>query len=111
EGCGASGPRGRCRLRRRRAKMLKYGVNLSMIYTEYPFAERVRKAAEAGFKSFEFLFPHQFDMNEAYELKEKYGLEVHLFDPDVPKEGPYERGYLSMPEAEDEFFRAFEAAL
>lgn len=93
--------------------MLKYGVNVSMVFTEYPFAERVRKTAEAGFKSFEFLFPRQFDMNEAYELKEKYGLEVQLFDPNVPPDGLYERGYLCIPgpEAEAEFFRSLEEAL
>jgi hydroxypyruvate isomerase len=93
--------------------MLKYGANLSMMFTEYPFAERVRKTAELGFKSFEFLFPRQFDMDECYALKEKYGLTVQLFDPNVPTEGPYMRGYLAMPgeEAESEFFRSLEEAL
>lgn len=93
--------------------MLKYGPNLSMLFTEYPFAERVRKTAELGFKSFEFLFPRQFDMDECYALKEQYGLTVQLFDPNVPVDGPYMRGYLCMPgrEAEEAFLRSLEEAL
>ncbi|MHB1131454.1 MAG: hydroxypyruvate isomerase family protein [Chloroflexota bacterium] len=93
--------------------MLKYGTNLTMMFTEYPFAERVRKTAELGFKSFEFLFARQFDMDECYALKEQYGLTVQLFDPNVPTDGPYMRGYLAMPgaEAESEFFRSLDDAL
>jgi hydroxypyruvate isomerase len=93
--------------------VLKFGPNLTMMFNEYPFAERVRKTAELGFKSFEFLFAYQFDMAECYALKEKYGLAVQLFDPSVPTDGQYMRGYLSMPgqEAEDGFLRSFDDAL
>ncbi|MCL4467228.1 MAG: TIM barrel protein [Chloroflexi bacterium] len=95
------------------ATMLKYGTNLSMMFTEYPFAERVRRTAELGFKSFEFLFPRQIDVDECFALKEEYGLTVHLFDPNVPADGPFKRGYLCLPgqEAEDGFRRSFDEAL
>ena len=93
--------------------MLRYGTNVTMMFTEYPFAERVRRTAQLGFKSFEFLFPRQIDVDECYALKEEYGLTVHLFDPNVPSDGPHKRGYLCMPgaEAEDGFLRSFEDAL
>jgi hydroxypyruvate isomerase len=93
--------------------VLKYGPNVTMMFNEYPFAERVRKIAQMGFRSFEFLFPRLIDVDECYALKSEHGLTVQLFDPDVPTDGPYMRGYLCLPgaEAEDGFLRSFEDAL
>jgi hydroxypyruvate isomerase len=43
---------------------LRYCINLSMLYTEYPFLDCFAKAARAGFKAVECFFPYEFDLTK-----------------------------------------------
>ena len=48
--------------------MLRFSANLSMLFLEYSFLERFDKAAQAGFRGVEFMFPYDYDIDV---LKEK----------------------------------------
>lgn len=74
--------------------MFTYGINISMIFSEVPFPDRIKKVAETGFSAFEFWFPSLYDMKLLQERKEKFGLEVALFNLNTP---PNTKGLLSNP--------------
>ena len=38
--------------------MPRFAANLTMLFTELPFLDRFERAASAGFKAVEFLFPY-----------------------------------------------------
>ena len=40
--------------------MPRLAANLTMLFTEFPFLDRFERAARAGFKGVEFLFPYAF---------------------------------------------------
>ena len=40
--------------------MPKFAANLTMLFTELPFLDRIPAAAAAGFRGVEFLFPYEF---------------------------------------------------
>ena len=40
--------------------MPRFAANLTMLFTELPFLERFKAAAEAGFGAVEFMFPYEF---------------------------------------------------
>jgi hydroxypyruvate isomerase len=88
--------------------VLRYAVNVSMIGYPRPLADRLRAAAEAGFRGVEFWFPHQFDMAEMARLTREHGLEVALFDLEPSESHPY--GHVADPDAGAEFFRRLEDA-
>ena len=48
--------------------MPRFAANLTMLFTEVPFLDRFERAARAGFKAVEFLFPYAYP---AAELKRK----------------------------------------
>lgn len=40
--------------------MPKFAANLSMQFTDVPFLDRFKAAADAGFTAVEYLFPYQY---------------------------------------------------
>jgi len=88
--------------------MFTYGVNISMLFAEYPFLDRVQKVAEAGFSAFEFWFPSLYDMKALLEKKEQYGLEVALFNLNTP---PSRKGLLSHPKEVAQFRESLDEAV
>ena len=40
--------------------MPRFAANLSLLFTELPFLERFKAAAEAGFSAVEFMSPYEF---------------------------------------------------
>jgi len=57
--------------------MPKFAANLSMLYTELPFLDRFKAAAEAGFTGVEYLFPYAFPKEQVVEKLQASGL-IHL---------------------------------
>jgi len=41
--------------------MLRFGANLTMLFNEVDFLARLGKAARAGFKVIEYLFPYEWE--------------------------------------------------
>jgi len=58
--------------------MVKFSANLTMMFNEVDFPERFERAAKAGFKGVEYLFPYKWDKQQLAELLNKYGLEQVL---------------------------------
>lgn len=93
-------------------------VNLSLLFTEVPLAERPRAAVEAGFDAFEFWWPFGDQGRPSNTQVEEFigaidasGGRLHamnLFAGDMPAG---ERGVLSYPERIDEFRDSVEIAL
>lgn len=89
--------------------MFTYAVNISIVFPGRPLAERLAQVAAAGFRAFEFWFPHEFDMDELARRARDLGLTVALFDLDIDPAHPH--GYLTSPDTEDLFFQRLEEAL
>jgi hydroxypyruvate isomerase len=89
--------------------MYTFGVNISMVFTEYPFPDRVEKVAEAGFSAVEFWFPQLYDMEAFKRRKEESGgVEVALFNLNTP---PNTKGLLSNPKETKQFQASLEEAI
>ncbi len=91
--------------------MITYAPNASWLFPELPFAERPRAIAEAGFRALEFGFPSHADLEALEAARQEYGLQIVLFNQDVPVWNEANRGYLVDPARRDEFRRKLDEAL
>ncbi len=78
--------------------MLRYSVNTSMLFKEVDFLDRFHKAAEAGFKAVEFLWPTDVDLDELVKTKGATGVNVALFNVDSGDMPNGDRGFASWPD-------------
>jgi hydroxypyruvate isomerase len=83
--------------------MLKFSANLTMLFNEVSFLDRFEKAAQAGFKGVEFMFPYDFDKDVIAEKLEKYKLEMVLHNLPAGNWAGEERGIACLPERVAEF--------
>jgi hydroxypyruvate isomerase len=83
--------------------MPKFAANLTMMFTEVPFAERFAAAAKAGFRGVEFLFPYELPAQEAERLLKDNALENVLFNLPPGDWAAGERGIASLPGREADF--------
>jgi len=91
--------------------MLQYAPNISWLFPELPFKKRPGAVAKLGFTAIEFGFPSHADLAELRVLKEELGLNIVLFNQDVPVWDRANRGYLVDPNRRDEFRRKLDEAL
>lgn len=68
-------------------------------------------AAKAGFTAIEFGFPSHADLDALDEARKTFGLQIVLFNQDVPVWDEENRGYLVEPKRRDEFRRKLDEAL
>jgi hydroxypyruvate isomerase len=90
---------------------LAYAPNISWLLPELPFAERPRAIAEAGFGALEFGFPSHADLDALEAARQEWGLEIVLFNQDVPVWDAANRGYLVDRRRREEFRRRLDEAL
>lgn len=83
--------------------MLQFSANLTMLFNEVPFLDRFEKAAAAGFKGVEFLFPYEWGKDALAEKLDKYQLQQILFNLPAGDWAKGERGIACLPERMDEF--------
>ncbi|PHM67427.1 hydroxypyruvate isomerase [Xenorhabdus stockiae] len=83
--------------------MVKFAANLSMMFNEYPFTERFTKAAEAGFKGVEYLFPYHETVENISNILNKNGLTQVLFNMPAGIWEMGDRGLACLPGREQEF--------
>jgi hydroxypyruvate isomerase len=83
----------------------KFCANLSMMFTELPFADRFAAAAAAGFKGVEYLFPYDYEAREVAGWLKAAGLRQVLFNMPPGDWGAGERGIAALPDRVDEFRR------
>jgi hydroxypyruvate isomerase len=58
--------------------MPKFAANLTMLFNEVPFLERFERAAKAGFRAVEFLFPYAWEAQEIRQRLDANGLTLVL---------------------------------
>ena len=91
--------------------MTTFAPNISWLYPQLPFSQRLHAVADLGFKQLEFGFPSHSDIAAIVDAQLEYGLEVILFNQDVPVWDRNNRGYLVDPQRTDEFKRTLDEAL
>jgi hydroxypyruvate isomerase len=91
--------------------VIKLAANLSFLFGDVPFLERYEKAAAAGFKGVEFLFPYEYSPAEVAACLRAHSLEQVLFNAPAGNWAGGERGYAAVPGREDEFRASIDLAL
>ena len=91
--------------------MPRFAANLSMLFTEYPFIERFDRAAAAGFRAVEFLFPYAEDVPGIRAALTRNGLEQVLFNLPAGNFAAGDRGFANDPDRVQEFQDGVERAL
>ena len=83
--------------------MPRFAANLSMLFTEAPFLERFKAAAEAGFSAVEFMFPYEFPHRDIAAALKDNGLELVLHNLPPGDWARGERGIACHPDRVAEF--------
>jgi len=100
--------------------MPQFAANLSLMYTEVPFADRFAAAARDGFQAVEFLFPYAYKPADLAALLRDNGLQLVLFNAppggaDLPAMATawdrQARGTAALPGHEGEFRAGVQTAL
>jgi len=91
--------------------MLGYAPNVSWLFTDRPFAERLKAVIDLGFEAVEFGFPSHADVDALASARQEFGLRVVMFNQDVPVWDAVNRGYLTDPARRGEFQATLAQAL
>ena len=83
--------------------MPRFAANLTMMFNEVPFPERFARAAAAGFKGVEFLFPYDYAPQEVAGWLKENRLVTVLFNMPPSDFSAGERGLAALPSREAEF--------
>src|ERR1700682_5654355 len=77
-----------------------------MLWPELDVYDRFAAASRGGFLRVVVLFVHALDHGRIADLLKEHGLELVLFDPSPGDWDAGERGLLSLPGREDDFFKS-----
>ena len=91
--------------------MPRLAANLTMLFTEYPLLERFDRAAAAGFKGVEVLFPYTEPADSIREALERNGLELVLMNLPAGDWAAGDRGIAAQPGRRDEFAAGLKQAV
>ncbi|CAM3756050.1 2-oxo-tetronate isomerase [Xenorhabdus thuongxuanensis] len=91
--------------------MAKFAANLSVMFNEVPFTERFERAAKAGFKGVEYLFPYEESQEELSSLLKKNQLIQVLFNMPAGDWDSGDRGIACFPGQEKAFADGVHKAL
>jgi len=83
--------------------MPRLAANLTMLFTEAPFLERFGRAARAGFRAVEFLFPYEYSPAEIKRELDAHSLTLVLHNLPAGDWNAGERGIACDPERVSEF--------
>jgi len=83
--------------------MPRFSANLTMLFNEFDFLTRFERAANAGFKGVEYLFPYGWSKEQLVNELSKYGLEQVLHNLPAGDWQAGERGIACLPGREREF--------
>jgi hydroxypyruvate isomerase len=91
--------------------MLRVAANISMLFTDAPFLDRVERAARAGFEAVECQFPYEVSAGELRLRLDDHGLALvlHNLPPGDWTRG--ERGIACHPDRIDEFESGVQLAI
>jgi 2-dehydrotetronate isomerase len=91
--------------------MPRFAANISTMFTDRPFAERIDAAANAGFKAVECQFPYEVEAAELEARLDRSGLDMVLLNTPPGDFAAGERGLAGLPGREAEFEMALGQAL
>ena len=83
--------------------MLTFAPNISWLFPELSFRDRPAEVARLGFSAIEFGFPSHADLLALQAACDDLGMQIVLFNQDVPVWDRENRGYLVDPKRRDEF--------
>ncbi|QTL03363.1 hydroxypyruvate isomerase [Aquabacter sp. L1I39] len=83
--------------------MPQFAANLTMLWNEIDFLDRFDKAAQAGFKGVEYLFPYAYPAEQVAERLHKFGLTQALHNLPAGDWAKGERGIAVLPDRVGEF--------
>jgi hydroxypyruvate isomerase len=83
--------------------MPKFAANLTMMFNEVDFMERFGRAAAAGFKGVEFLFPYAYPKEALAEQLQRHGLAQVLHNLPAGDWAKGDRGIACNPARQEEF--------
>jgi hydroxypyruvate isomerase len=90
---------------------MKLAANLTMLFSEVDFLDRFEKAAQAGFKGVEFLFPYAYPVQRIAEQLDAQRLELVLHNLPAGDWAGGERGIACHPGRRAEFEQGVAQAL
>jgi hydroxypyruvate isomerase len=83
--------------------MPRFSANLTMMFNEVDFLNRFERAAKAGFKGVEYLFPYGWSKEQLVNELGQYGLQQVLHNLPAGDWQAGERGIACLPGREGEF--------
>jgi hydroxypyruvate isomerase len=91
--------------------MPRFSANLSIMFAEYDFMDRFERAAKAGFKAVEYMFPYPYEKVDLVDKLEQHGLTQVLMNLPAGNWDAGERGIAVIPGREGEFRRGVDLAI
>ena len=91
--------------------MPKFAANLTLLFTELPYFDRFRAAAEAGFKAVEILFPYDVAVEATHQALVVNGLDLVLINAPPLGDDDAARGFAALPGGEAKFEIAMQRVL
>ena len=82
---------------------MRFSANLSFLFKDAPFDQRFARAADAGFRGVEFMWPGIEAMDAVARAVQKTGLEVALFNFDAGDMAAGDRGLAGDPDRREQF--------
>ncbi len=83
--------------------MPKFAANLSMLFTELPFLDRIAAAAAAGFDAVECQFPYEYPAGDIARRLEDSRIGMVLHNLPAGDWGAGDRGIAALPQRRTEF--------
>ncbi|WP_237153148.1 2-oxo-tetronate isomerase [Oryzibacter oryziterrae] len=91
--------------------MPRLAANLSLMFTEWPFLDRFKAAADAGFTAVEYLFPYDHPAGSVAEARKAAGVDQALFNLPPGDWAKGERGLAALPDREADFRASLDLAI
>jgi hydroxypyruvate isomerase len=91
--------------------MPRLAANLTMLFNEAPFLERFERAAHAGFKAVEFLFPYDYPVEQLKDALDRNKLQLVLHNLPAGDWAAGERGIACDPARVQEFRAGVDKAI
>ena len=90
---------------------IRLSANISMMFAELPFLDRIEAAARAGFAAVECHFPYDLDRSAIAARLASAGVPMNGINTPPGDPGRGEFGFAAVPGREDDFRRGLDLAL
>ncbi len=91
--------------------MLQFSANISMLFLEYPFLDRIARAADADFAGIECHYPYEFPAGTIRQAAERAGVRFIGLNSPARRLGPDDLGLAVVPGQEAAADARFDEAL